>query len=283
MGISSDDPSTTGASGTRWLWPFRIPVRIATRVGRSIERLQPLTSGRRYILFALLTGGLPLLASFAAGVAFHQWVSTLLFFPLFVSLVYSGRFGAAMWSVLCCYGAHSALALYLSYHYPTEAAAVLTGGLEYWNKNIYWIQTGIDPEYNPANWMPAQLLHLVSISFFSYTSLGLIPFFHGFYEVDVMNFYVGRLMAQSESKAVALLFGWHCWSVCRGIAYAIIIFFVATLSVERFFNLQLISYLQKKRILIFGLLFCLMDFILKFFMLDLVRNTLFANLVNGIG
>jgi hypothetical protein len=111
-----------------------------------------------------------------------------------------------------------------------------------------------------------------------YTSLGFVPLWQGMYEVDLMNFYVGRLLAGSENPAIALLLGWHPWSLCRGIGYLWIVFEVASISLERMAGVPLSTRRRRATRWALGLGFLVLDGAIKLALLDVVREALAENL-----
>jgi hypothetical protein len=113
---------------------------------------------------------------------------------------------------------------------------------------------------------------------FTYTSLGLIPFWQGLYEVDLMNFYVGRLVAGSQSPALALAVGWHPWSLCRGAGYLVLTYEVASLSLARLVGERLSTPGARRKRWLVGLGLLVLDGGIKFLCLEPVRQVLAGNL-----
>lgn len=151
----------------------------------------------------------------------------------------------------------------------------MPGADEYWQKQRVWIQTGRDPEYELSAWAPAHLQLLSGAILYSYLSLGGVTFYEGFREVDLMNFYNARLAGVSQSHLRALIFGWHIWSVLRGLGFVIITFEVISLSLRR---LTGVGGGVRWRRWIGGLAFIIADGVVKFFFLGPVRDELFRNL-----
>jgi hypothetical protein len=71
------------------------------------------------------------------------------------------------------------------------------------------------------------------MALWGYLSLGLVPLLQGLYELDLMNFYVGRLLAHARGPSPVLLLAWHPWSVCRGVGFLFVTFELASLSLAR--------------------------------------------------
>ena len=188
--------------------------------------------GRAWALAAILIGVLPLGVAAAIGGGWHQLASGLLLFPLFLAAVRADRVLRGLAIVGLCFAAHNAFAIGLAAGSP-DVAHLFPEGAEYWIKQRAWITTGADPEYEVLNWLPAHLQLFAGIGVYCFLSLGMVAFIQGFYEVDLMNFYVGRLIANSDSVAPALLLGWHPWSALRGLCYLLLVWELASWSLER--------------------------------------------------
>ena len=153
-------------------------------------------------------------------------------------------------------------------------AACVPGGEAYWQANLSWIVTGEDPEYEIVNWLPAHIQLLGAIVILGYLSLGLIPFYEGFYEVDLMNYYVGRLVTESAGSPLAVLLGWHAWSVARGLCYTVLVFEVAQWSLGRLTGRELAAPAARRSRWAIALGFFLVDCGLKLFVTEPARAML---------
>ncbi len=273
----SDFPTTAGGTCC-WVWPFRHSASTGERILRLASAARGLGAPRRWPFAAAVAGTLPLAVGWALGVPGQQHLTAILLFPLFLALVCQDRQRAAIGTIAIAYGAHCFLAVSLAAMDPGGASVVMPGGQEYWEKNLEWIRTGIDPEYQLVNWVPHHALLFVGISLFSFTSLGLVPLFEGVHEVDLMNFYVGRLVMQSRSPELAVLAGWHLWSVLRGVAYAFLVYEVASWSLSRLAGRPLSTPKRHAWRLGVGIAFLLADGGVKYLALDAVRRVLWANL-----
>ncbi|HEX8921576.1 MAG TPA: hypothetical protein VF766_08870, partial [Pyrinomonadaceae bacterium] len=175
------------------------------------------------------------------------------------------------------YMAHCVAVIALAYADPQHVAPILPGAESYWQKQIHWIQTGTDPEYKLSAWVPAQLALVGAAFLFSYTSLGSILFYEGFFEVDLMNFYNAQLMAQSSNHALSLALGWHVWSWLRGLGYLFIAFEIISLSLRRMTGVTTGGRLGWHRLTV-GLAFLLADGLVKVILLEPVREQMMFNL-----
>jgi hypothetical protein len=156
---------------------------------------------------------------------------------------------------------------------------MLPGAAGYWDKTWHWVRTGEDvAEYRWADWLPAHLLLLVVVPALAYPSLGLVPFAAGLQQVDLMNFYVGQLARVSDRPALAVLLGWHPWSVLRGLAYTVLVFEAASWALARVTGRPLSTPRRRAARWALGLGLAVADALAKYSLAPVVRDQLFANL-----
>ncbi|MDH5492779.1 MAG: hypothetical protein OEY14_12570 [Myxococcales bacterium] len=241
---------------------------------RTASLADGLLAAKRWIPAAAMGGTLPLLAALPWGGGWHQGLSGLLLALLWLAAIRRDAMGIGVGIILVGFASHAALAIALSCYAPALAEPVLIDGAAYWEAQVRWIRSGWDPEYELINWLPAHVQLAAAVALFSYLSLGGIAILHGFYEVDLMNFYVGRLLAGAERPLPCLLVGWHPWSVMRGLCYAFLVFEVASLSLSRLSGRVLCT--RARRVLRWKVaaLFFVADCGLKAFALEPVRATL---------
>jgi hypothetical protein len=260
------------------VWPLRAPDRLASAVWRAAGACDPLTRGPRWLPVAALAGALPLLLSVLTGLPGHQPLAGALLWLPFLAAVRADRLGAGVGTIAAAYAAHSALAIGLAWTVPERLDGLLPGAPEYWAAQERWITTGDDPEYRLEAWVPAHVGLLAATVVLGYLTLGLAPFTEGFRQVDLMNFYVGRLGAGSESAGVAVGLGWHAWSVCRGVFCAVLLFELASWSFARLTGRETSTPGRRRARWAVGLTFFLLDATLKLLLLEPVRARLAANL-----
>ena len=118
---------------------------------------------------------------------------------------------------------------------------------------------------------------LFGTTFYSYTSFGALAFYAGFQQVDMMNFYNARLMAQSVSEPMALGFGWHLWSILRGLGYLFITFEVISHSLQLCSGRELSARRSRCTRWSIGLMLLVADGVVKFATLEAVRLQLQSN------
>lgn len=263
-----------------WIWPWRpsatISRRTLTQAQRLADAVGPLPN---WLLLGAVCGALPLLCGYAT-----QWpgaglLGSLLIVPLVVAAASRDRLLHGLAAVGAAFGAHGALAIAIVAHDPDSLVKVLTGGNAYWMQSRQWIVTGVSREYELNWWLPAYFQHVSAMVLFTYTSMGLVTLWQGFYEADLMNFYVGQLIAHSQSPWVAVAVGWHPWSVCRGMGYLFLTFEVVSLSLERLTGLPLSTAPRRRLRWALGLTFLVADGLVKYFFLETVRGALASNLL----
>ncbi|MDB5306505.1 MAG: hypothetical protein JWO38_707 [Gemmataceae bacterium] len=282
VGTTAHQPAAPVGRGPVWVWPWRPGGQVGRVVLRWAGAADPLTFGRWWPAAAAAVGAVPILLGYAAGSALHQPATAVLITPLFLACLARDRLGRAVGVVALVFGAHSAVAIVLSARDPAGAAAVLPGSEAYWQRTWLWVSTGEDLEYRWAEWLPAHALLLLVVPLGAYTSFGTVPLATGLEQVDLMNYYVGRLAAVSESPAGAVLFGWHPWSVLRGLAYTVLVFEVASWSLERLSGRPLSTRRRRARRWVCGIGLALLDGAAKFALSPVIRDQLFANLLPGV-
>jgi hypothetical protein len=255
--------------------------RVAFQVAAGLDRLARggvvLVEGKRWLLSAMLAGAAPFVLCLLLGVPGHQLISALMVCWLCLACAHGDDHRRGVALIIAAYGAHGVAVIAASYWWPNQAALLLPGAQEYWARQQVWIRTGYDPEYELRAWVPAHLQLAVATLFFSTTSLGAITFYQGFFEVDLMNFYNARLMASSQSKPLALLLGWHPWSLLRGIGFALLTFEVCALALY-LWSAQRSSWQWRPARWAWGVGFLVADGLVKFTLMEPVRAQLFTNL-----
>ncbi|HEY0377806.1 MAG TPA: hypothetical protein VGC87_12845 [Pyrinomonadaceae bacterium] len=260
-----------------WIWPLRLPASARRATYDFAGLAQSFCEGRRWLPASIAAGTVPFLISYATRAPGHQLISALLLMMLCLACARRDDWRKGVCVLAAAYVAHCALVIALSYADPSRVAPLLPGAQDYWHKQIGWIQTGVDPEYRLSAWVPAHLSLLGGAVLFSYTSLGSIIFYQGFYEVDLMNFYNAQLMAQSSNQALSLALGWHVWSWLRGLGYLFVAFEIISFSLRRMTGMSGDRGLRWRRFAV-GLAFLLADGLVKVIMLEPVREQMLFNL-----
>ena len=244
--------------------------------------------GRLWWLAAILSGTVPLLLGWQLGTSVHQFVSALLLFFMLLAAARMGNASRGIGAMALGFASHCALGILLSFSDSVGAAECMPDGRGYWLAQVAWITSGTDPEYDWANWLPAHLHLGVGIAVLCVGSLGLFALVEGFYEVDLMNYYVGQLLANSSEPIGSLLLGWHPWSVMRGFCYVLLVYEIAAWALGRFSQRRLpqapsgFGGLSARSLRLVGAAcFFLADCTVKYFALDFVRSGLAERLVQG--
>jgi hypothetical protein len=212
------------------------------------------------------------------GVSGHQAVSALALMLLSLPCAREDAWGRGLGTIALAYAAHCAVVIALAQADPQGVAPLVPHGETYWQKQLQWITTGDDPEYSWAAWVPAHLRLLAGTTLYSYTSLGGLTFHEGFYEVDLMNFYTAQLLRHSHNQPLALVAGWHIWSLLRGAGYLCITFETLSLSLQRLLGTSLSTRRCRQWRWGIGLTFILADGLAKALLLEPVRVSLYTNL-----
>jgi hypothetical protein len=263
-----------------WIWPWRPPASIADRTLRFAQgladRVGPWPS---WIALGAAVGVIPLLMGYAIHRPEPSALTAWLLAPLLAAAVARDTFWRGLGLLGSAFFAHNVVAVALVATDPAGMAPVLTDGMAYWEKSRAWIETGVCPEYDLSWWIPAHMQLLVLMVAHTYLSLGLATFWQGLHEVDLMNYYVGELVAHSRSPWLAVLLGWHPWSVCRGVGYLFLTYEVASLSLSRLTGTQLSTPQRRATRWALGLGFLVLDGMIKYFCLEPVRRQLAWNLL----
>lgn len=274
--MTSDPDSRARSAG--WIGPVRVPRGVARCVVRAAGLARGLVGWPWLPIAAVAAGTLPFAVSYATGVSGHGPATGIALALLVLACVRAGAWGKGLVAIAACFLAHGAAVIAVARHDPVGAAAVVEGGREYWEKQRAWIATGHDPEYEIAAWAPAHGVLFVGVALYGYASLGATAFTAGVREVDRMNYYVARLIAESESGPVALAAGWHPWSLARGVGFALVALAVVGCSYERLTGGGALGPARLRRLLAGGVCFLLLDCAIKVVATEPVRAILAANL-----
>ena len=184
----------------------------------------------------------------------------------------------ALSAIGLAFAAHSLGAIGLAATVPVEAAALFPDGADYWLKQAAWIRSGYDSEYELASWLPVHLQLLVACLVLAPLTLGLAIFARGFYEVDLMNFYVGSMLREAGASPGVLAVGWHPWSLCRGLCYVFLTLELVALACERLTGRRPPPLRARAARLSLALGFFLADCVIKSTCTEEVRGVLHAAL-----
>lgn len=238
-------------------------------------------AGWRWPVAAAFAGVGPFAVSWLTGVPGHPWVSAILVALLLLACVLTDAWWRGVATLAIAFALHSAVVFAAARADPARAARLLPGADDYWQKQVTWIRTGQDPEYALGNWVPAHGLLLAGTALYSYTSFGALTLAQGFCEVDMMNYYTAQLTRATDRPVLAVLVGWHVWSVLRGLAYLVITFEIVSISFGRLTNRTPVPARVRATRLGIGLAFIVADGVTKYLLLEPVRAQLGALFPGG--
>lgn len=266
----------------RWLWPLRVPgvVRLAILRG-ALGLGRWLGPGPLWLLAGLCIGAVPYALADWVGLAVGNLLSSAMLVAVLAAAVAHDSLVKGMAVLGAAFAVHSGITLGLAMGQPGLLGEWLPEGMAYWAKSRHWLQTGDNPEYDPWHWLPVHGVLIVGMVLASYPTLGLVALYHGFHQVDLMNCYVGRLIAHAEYQWLALALGWHPWSVLRGLGFAVLVFEVVSLSLARLTGAKLSSRGRRQNRWLAGLFLLAADAAIKYFFLESVRDQLAATLRPG--
>jgi hypothetical protein len=261
-----------------WADPWLRSVRYWIR--RIAEWAEPGSRGGRWIPLAAAIGAAPFLAFCILGRSGHQFVSALGLALLVFGCARRDAWIKGMAAITLAFLTHSAVVIAVAYHAPGRTAAMIPNGADYWTKQHTWITTGIDPEYKLATWVPDHAKLAAAMVVLGMTSFGTSVYYEGFIQVDLMNYYNAQLIAHSASGPLALVLGWHVWSILRGVGFVFLAFEVASLSLEYLGGLAVSTRRARLARWGFGLSFLLADGVVKALITEPVRQAIANNLLS---
>jgi len=262
---------------SRW---SRLRRRLAKTTEQAARAADPVCRTWTVALIAsVMMGALPVLICAAMLTPLHQVISALVLAPVVWTCARRDDWALGMLVLATTFTAHSLTMIAITVVAPDVGFELVPDGEAYWLKQRAWITSGEDPEYKWQAWGPAHAQLLAGTTLYSLTSLGAITIHQGFYEVDLMNYYNGRLIGISRNPVVALWFGWHLWSLLRGVGYVVLTYELASLGLQITMGCQLASWRDRAIRWGVGIGFLLLDATAKWYLLEIVRRQLNANLM----
>lgn len=277
-------PDSQPEATPSWIWPLKLSNRFAQRLDEFCSRQRDWQSaGGRWLFCGILVGALPVLLSFGVGIPLDRPLTTLLAFPLLLGAVRGDSLRQCIGVLLSIFAAHSLTVIALTYHHAAEVASIIPFGDAYWHETHEWLVTGKNPEYELSSWVPAHVQALFGVPIASYLTFGGALLAQGLYQVDMMNVYVGNLLAASSNPVIALGLGWHPWSMMRGVGFLFLGIEAVSYSLERLIRITLST--RRRRVLRWGIGigFLLVDATVKLTFMETVRSILQANLLEPHG
>jgi hypothetical protein len=146
--------------------------------------------------------------------------------------------------------------------FPENAAKSIFNGTTYAQEMVHWIQTGDGAEGNPVRFVPQHLLHFVIFAVLSLATGSLLSLLMGAMLMNYMSFYVSTVIHLSHDKILAILMGWHPWSIIRVAAFIILGVILAEPMINRI-NRMDYEYASTRRYYWYALHGLVLDVILK--------------------
>lgn len=232
----------------------------------------------RWLPTAIVVGAAPFCGSLLLGIRGHQFISATLLAWMTAACARRDAWAKGMALISVAFIAHCGVVILATTQSPARVEPIVAGGADYWEKQITWIETGRDPEYDPLVWIPNHVTLFVGTVVWSSFSLGLVTFQRGFHEVDLMNYYIGNLLLTSQSRPRALGLGWHVWSLLRGVGYVVLTFELVSLGLRCWSGIALSTWRRRLSRWGVGISLLLADGAVKYALLGPVRDALFENL-----
>jgi hypothetical protein len=227
---------------------------------------------------AVALGVLPVLVALPFASRLHQLLTAIAVTVLVWPCVFFDRFARAIALTAAAYLCHSATVIAVSYHSPPACAAIVPGAADYWQNTEQWIRTGESPEYRWRDWLPGHSLLIATTPFAALLTLGLVPYMAGLEQVDLMNYYVGQLMRQSDRPDLMLLYGWHPWSIARGSGFVVLCYVASSWAMQWLLQKPLSTWQRQRLRLLLGLCLVMMDVAIKVTLSPWIRERLLENL-----
>jgi hypothetical protein len=228
----------------------------------------------RWLAIGIALGAIPVLVDFRTGWSVSRAATALLGFPLLLAAVARDRMRGGLTCLATAFIAHALMMMSLAAADPARLAISFPEGQEYLEETHRWILTGESVKYDLGWWGPVHVQLAAVMLLWGYLSLGLVPLLQGLHEIDLMNFYVGQLVASAGHPGPGLLLAWHPWSLCRGVGFIFLTFEIASFSLARLTGEPLSPSSARRRRWLLGLGFLALDVTIKWFFSETVRRTL---------
>ena len=162
------------------------------------------------------------IASPALGVLCGRWafpiISTLAFYPLFLSMTRRRGTGSCLAITLLWVLIHSVTSIALAHHDLPRYESSVLGGETYRLEMFTWLETGVGAESDPVRFVPVHFLHLGAFLLLSWLSRSAVGLLLGVVLLNYMNAYVGALTLEGNPYLLGVM-GWHPWAVLRVVGF----------------------------------------------------------------
>ena len=171
--------------------------------------------------------------SYAVGWAIHvpalvPVFNTLASYPFMIAALRRGDLRLAIVRMLVWAATMAVCATLLAYARPWEAGKVFVNGAQYREEMFGWILTGRGAESMPSRFIPQHAVHAAVFAAVTLVSGGFGSMAMGAALMNYMGTYVGSLAAASRHPVLAIVLGWHPWSLIRIVSFVVIGVVLAT-------------------------------------------------------
>lgn len=149
---------------------------------------------------------------------FHVAFSYPVLFTLLAEEKRKRAFAVMLFWALCL----AVITVFASIRFPSQAADSILHGSQYANETIHWIKTGEGAEGDPMRFIPQHLLHFALFALLAASTAGMLSLVLGAILMNYMSYYVATLIRSSQDPLMAVLMGWHPWSIIRVISFVIL-------------------------------------------------------------
>jgi hypothetical protein len=114
------------------------------------------------------------------------------------------------------------VATLMSYARPAQTDALFLRGAAYRTEMFAWVMTGRGAESSPSRFVPQHARDAAIFSALALATGGVLAMPMGAALMNYMGHYVGTLAAAGRHPVLAMLLGWHPWSVIRIVSFVVL-------------------------------------------------------------
>jgi len=212
--------------------------------------------------FVLLSAAAGLVSGLPLGRYLLPLVQAGCFFPVFYLCLTRGRYRRAVGAALLWAGLSASAVAVVAYSHPAYASSRILLAESYRAEMFRWVATGLGPEGNIRQFLPQHALHTILFSTGVIVSGGFLGLVMGAALLNYMSYYVGTLVAASDSLFPVVLLAWPPWAAIRVVAFVQIATGLAGLVYRRVLHRQVPS-ARMRRLLLWGAGLLMADVLLK--------------------
>jgi hypothetical protein len=185
-----------------------------------------------------------------AGMLVPPLFTAVLFYPLFNSMVRSGRYGRAVLASLVWALACSIVSIVLFAKTGDRYVDVVWNAEKYRREMFAWVATGMGEESDPVRFIPKHAEHFVAFAALSLVSVGFLGLALGAALLHYMNFYVGSLARAAGSPFLTGLAGWPPYAIVRVAGFVTVAVALTAFALARWRGATIDSALAKRTLAI---------------------------------